>query len=268
MKYQAVIFDLFGTLVENYTIELHEGSLRGMASVLSAPSEAFVRLWYDTFNERCTGVFKSPEENNTIRIGSDYHQIANTIKSLIRIKGERDNDNPTIFISNAQFVNPERAVPTDQPTTPKFILDDFSSIYEGQVAFKNTWAIFWPGLENVKEGDVTKVVREVSPILSGENYCSHPVETVTIRWNGDVVACCYDLTSKYVLGNIRESNLVTIWNNEKYKRIRRTIHNRRYLPLCYHCHVIRPHQFLNELSATGCDVKPERIKGVFGNGEY
>jgi putative hydrolase of the HAD superfamily len=63
MKYEAVIFDLFGTLIENYTIEQHEGVLRQMASVLLAPSEDFVRLWYETFNERCTGVFKSPEEN-------------------------------------------------------------------------------------------------------------------------------------------------------------------------------------------------------------
>ncbi len=34
-----------------------------MASVLSAPSEGLVRLWYDTFNERCTGVFQSVEAN-------------------------------------------------------------------------------------------------------------------------------------------------------------------------------------------------------------
>ena len=63
MKYEAVIFDLFGTLINNYSIQQHEGVLRQMASVLSAPSEDFVKLWYDTFNERCTGVFKSPEEN-------------------------------------------------------------------------------------------------------------------------------------------------------------------------------------------------------------
>ena len=63
MKYQAVIFDLFGTLIENYTIEQHEGVLRQMASVLLAPPDGFVRLWYDTFNERCTGILKSPGEN-------------------------------------------------------------------------------------------------------------------------------------------------------------------------------------------------------------
>ena len=63
MKYEAVIFDLFGTLIENYTIEQHEGVLRQMASVLLAPPDEFVRLWYDTFRERCTGIFKSTGEN-------------------------------------------------------------------------------------------------------------------------------------------------------------------------------------------------------------
>ena len=63
MKYKAVIFDLFGTLINNYSIQQHEGVLRQMASVLAAPSEDFVRLWYDTFNERCTGVFQNTEAN-------------------------------------------------------------------------------------------------------------------------------------------------------------------------------------------------------------
>lgn len=63
MKYAAVIFDLFGTLINNYSIQQHEGVLRQMASVLSAPSEDFVKLWYDTFNERVRGVFPSPAAN-------------------------------------------------------------------------------------------------------------------------------------------------------------------------------------------------------------
>ncbi|MFC2021065.1 HAD family hydrolase [Chloroflexota bacterium] len=63
MKYKAVIFDLFGTLIENFTKERHENVLRQMAAVLSVPSEDFIRLWYQTFNDRCTGFFKSPEEN-------------------------------------------------------------------------------------------------------------------------------------------------------------------------------------------------------------
>ncbi len=63
MKYAAVIFDLFGTLINNFSTQQHEGVLRQMATVLSAPSEDFVRLWYETFNDRCMGILKTPEDN-------------------------------------------------------------------------------------------------------------------------------------------------------------------------------------------------------------
>jgi len=63
LKYRAVIFDLFGTLVKNSTVRQHEDILGRMASILSAPPEDFIRLWYDTFYERCMGVLKTPEDN-------------------------------------------------------------------------------------------------------------------------------------------------------------------------------------------------------------
>jgi putative hydrolase of the HAD superfamily len=63
MKYKAVIFDLFGTLVKNFTVQQHEGTLGQMAAILTAPRKEFVRLWYGTFYMRCLGELKTPEEN-------------------------------------------------------------------------------------------------------------------------------------------------------------------------------------------------------------
>jgi putative hydrolase of the HAD superfamily len=63
MKYKAVIFDLFGTLVKNYTVRQHEGTLTEMAAILDAPADEFIRLWYGTFDMRCLGELKTPEEN-------------------------------------------------------------------------------------------------------------------------------------------------------------------------------------------------------------
>jgi len=63
MKYDAVIFDLFGTLVPNMSLSEHRAVLTRMADVLSAPPDDFVQLWFDTFNERITGVFQSPNDN-------------------------------------------------------------------------------------------------------------------------------------------------------------------------------------------------------------
>lgn len=63
MKYQAVIFDLFGTLIDKFPLPEHKRVLRQMASVLSAPSDDFIELWFDTFDERGLGVFQTIEEN-------------------------------------------------------------------------------------------------------------------------------------------------------------------------------------------------------------
>lgn len=63
MRYKAIIFDLFGTLVDNFSLREHESVLQTMASIVGAPSDSFVRLWLGTFNERATGVLPSPETN-------------------------------------------------------------------------------------------------------------------------------------------------------------------------------------------------------------
>jgi len=63
MKYEAVIFDLFGTLVPNMSLSEHRAVLTQMAHLLSASPDDFARLWFDTFKERCTGIFQTPDDN-------------------------------------------------------------------------------------------------------------------------------------------------------------------------------------------------------------
>ncbi|UCE75458.1 MAG: HAD family hydrolase [Methanomassiliicoccales archaeon] len=63
MKYKAVIFDLFGTLVDNFSFQDHQQMLSEMADVLKVSSDDFVRLWIETFNNRITGKFQTPESN-------------------------------------------------------------------------------------------------------------------------------------------------------------------------------------------------------------
>jgi putative hydrolase of the HAD superfamily len=63
MKYTAVIFDLFGTLINKLSLRESMSMLRQMTSVLSAPYDDFIHGWFDTFNERGLGVFQSTEAN-------------------------------------------------------------------------------------------------------------------------------------------------------------------------------------------------------------
>ena len=60
MKYEAVIFDLFGTLIDNFSFAEYRRTLVEMASVLSAPPDGFAELWLGLFQERMSGALESP----------------------------------------------------------------------------------------------------------------------------------------------------------------------------------------------------------------
>jgi len=61
MKYFAVIFDLFGTLADNFSSREYGDALVQMASALSLPWDDFRRVWFDSSSERNTGVFQDCE---------------------------------------------------------------------------------------------------------------------------------------------------------------------------------------------------------------
>jgi putative hydrolase of the HAD superfamily len=63
MKYKAIIFDLFGTLVDSYSIDGYKRLLTDMASALELSEQEFSRYWRNTTYERGIGIFKTTEES-------------------------------------------------------------------------------------------------------------------------------------------------------------------------------------------------------------
>jgi putative hydrolase of the HAD superfamily len=62
-KYRAVIFDLFGTLVDNFSRTSYDRVLKDMASVLKVHEDDFARAWRDSFPERVNGSHASHQES-------------------------------------------------------------------------------------------------------------------------------------------------------------------------------------------------------------
>jgi MoaA/NifB/PqqE/SkfB family radical SAM enzyme len=56
--------------------------------------------------------------------------------------------------------------------------------------------------------------------LTARHFCSDPWKTLTVNWDGTVSLCCTDY-SKYAMGNAIDENIIEIWNNEKYKNVRK-----------------------------------------------
>jgi len=185
----------------------------------------------------------SPEENNYIRRKSDYATVVSNIKHLIQYKRAQKAQLPKIFLSSAQFLVPDDYHhKNQQPVPPAYLVREFSGEYAGEIAgFKCTWAMRWPHMEVLDNiYDVYVDPYETKP----SNYCDHVNNTITIRWNGDVVGCCFDLTSEYVLGNIVEHDLATIWNNQKYLHLRESIDKMDFIDMCEKCNVVKPNVFL------------------------
>lgn len=67
--------------------------------------------------------------------------------------------------------------------------------------------------------------------------CSTPLTTFNIMSNGDVILCCDDFSNKLILGNVKESSIKEIWNNENYQKIREKLFKGEYkkIPACSNC---------------------------------
>ncbi len=85
----------------------------------------------------------------------------------------------------------------------------------------------------------------VNALVENENHpqydrsrvrCTIPWDSMTITWNGDVVPCCFDYNSKYILGNISVSTLAEIWSGEQMQQLRREfMQNYVRNKLCVNC---------------------------------
>ncbi|MCK4352492.1 SPASM domain-containing protein [candidate division WOR-3 bacterium] len=75
------------------------------------------------------------------------------------------------------------------------------------------------------------------PSISEEtHFCRQPFESLWISWNGDVRPCCASNVHEkgsIVLGNINESSLDKIWNNERMRRLRKELLG--FFPLNEYC---------------------------------
>ncbi|GAH54402.1 unnamed protein product, partial [marine sediment metagenome] len=85
MKYKAVIFDLGGTLIENFPVKEGIRVLEQMASALSVPYNNFRQLYFDTYNDGVIGVYKNSEAKfkhicQRLGISPEYQRIESVMR--------------------------------------------------------------------------------------------------------------------------------------------------------------------------------------------
>ena len=178
----------------------------------------------------------SSEESDEVRVKSKAPTIINNIKKLIEIR-DQQKSNLNICITSTQFLrsksdvnNPDKLV----SKTPTWIM----SLFKNSVKYKSNLAMKWPHMNVGKQYDLAKAMG------LDKNFCDHTINTITIRANGNIVPCCYDLTSKMIMGNIMNDTLVNIFNNQNYKNLRNSISDKKYISACKNCNTVRPNIYL------------------------
>jgi radical SAM protein with 4Fe4S-binding SPASM domain len=177
----------------------------------------------------------SPAENNAVRRDGDYDTIVRNVKAFLAARKRMGSATPLVYISNTQFL---AGPPVTDPQPPKFLTAAFKD--EDIEEFKCTWAMRWPHMVVEERYDVWGDPDDEDT----RNACDHVDSTMTIRWNGDVVACCYDLTSQLVLGNVLRESLDVIWNGPRYLALRKSIDQRKFPEPCINCNVVRTGMYL------------------------
>ncbi|MFC1900711.1 HAD family hydrolase [Chloroflexota bacterium] len=71
MKYEAVIFDLFGTLVDVFSVSEYDDVLKNIASALRVPYDNFRPVWDETARDRSLGNIPTSRAN----LENVYHKL-------------------------------------------------------------------------------------------------------------------------------------------------------------------------------------------------
>lgn len=180
----------------------------------------------------------SAAASDAIRRRSNATRILATIRGLAAANAARGNP-IRVFVSTTQFQTRETFAPEAEAPVPAYLRREFADL-AGQVEFKSTWAMVWPATPPGAGYDVLH--DDVSP--RAPSRCSLLEDTMTIRADGTVVACCFDLLTRSNLGNILKQPLADIWNGPALQRFRRDFAARRYPAPCDSCAVVTGFKYL------------------------
>ncbi|HEY2881357.1 MAG TPA: radical SAM/SPASM domain-containing protein [Pirellulales bacterium] len=150
------------------------------------------------------------KEFNQLRIGLDYDKVMENVKTFRALRDGKGMAKPTLVAATCQTSNREQT-----EAMLKNVVDriDFTHIHN------------WGGALGMFSGQRLR------------KPCDRLWRTFTVLANGDVALCCLDYSGKEILGNVERETIATIWNNQRYRELRRLHRDSRQdeISLCKNC---------------------------------
>lgn len=163
----------------------------------------------------------------TYRSGGSWDTVYANLKNLLLLKKKLGGDYPKIEIRDMSTI----AIGSQKERRKS--LFDLKSLFKDLPAdrFSQLKVHRWIG--NIDQRIILSQVK-------GNRYklCTHPWSIFVITWNGEVLPCCRDFGSEYVIGKIEgEDGVLDIWNNERIKFLRETLVSKRpdKINICKNC---------------------------------
>jgi MoaA/NifB/PqqE/SkfB family radical SAM enzyme len=177
------------------------------------------------------------------RVGGNIDKVLYNLRRLCEIKGKAGAKYPTIEVQYLKFnynideIDKARKLLKEMGVNYFSIIKGYSTNYTDEAAEKLL----------VNKPRSKRLV-----------MCHWPYSTMVIKYNGDVIPCCYyrmdeqynNVKMSPILGNVFESSVKEVWNNTNYQKLRQfvaspqadTSHANIF---CYKCPVIFETKYLN-----------------------
>ena len=160
------------------------------------------------------------ETYERIRKGGNFEKTIANILRFLETKKEVQVKKPEVVVEVIDFVHKENK----NLASAK---NEFFSVFKNQplnglvIKKLHNWA-----------GEIKKIENE-----SLYSICPFPWNALVIYWNGKVLPCPQDFFGYYVLGNVEDSTLRDIWNNQKMTTLRERLAHRQIddLETCSDC---------------------------------
>ncbi|MCA9230522.1 MAG: SPASM domain-containing protein [Planctomycetales bacterium] len=150
------------------------------------------------------------EEFNQLRIGLDHGSVVENTRNFRRMRDDRGLSKPAVVAACVTS--------SDKKKTEELVEDvvdhiDWASLHNWAGSRK------WLGNRKIRKP------------------CVRVYRSFTVLVNGDVALCCLDHSGKEILGNCNETSIAEIWNNARYREIRKLHRDgkQEQLELCNNC---------------------------------
>jgi len=173
------------------------------------------------------------------RVNTNFEHIIKSFQTIINLKKQLRSPTPIIELQFILMKHNEHQREKMKQIAAELMVD----VYAEKTA----------GID-INDSDFQKMAAELLPSdasltryekmadgtfkLKGEipNFCSQVLSSMVINCDGNVVPCCYDLYSNYIMGNVCQEKIKNIWHGKKYKNFRKEIFKeRKNIAMCNIC---------------------------------